>query len=124
MRESLKTLYGKRFEVFATVKKFGKKKAFKGPALDTVCLGDLTDKHKNPLTDHLWLIMRLGLKRLKLRVGDRIKFVARSTQYVKGYKGAPRDEQKCLSVDYNLSNPTGFVKLSGEEPVQIGLFEK
>jgi hypothetical protein len=124
MRERLKQLKGKRIEIFATVARFGKKAAYKGPPMDTVLLIGLTDRLNNLLTDHLWMTVGKQLKELNLVVGERIRFVARPTTYIKGYRGPRLDVGKPCSVDYRLANPSDFVKLSqvGAQ-IDIGLFK-
>ncbi len=89
MRETLKYLAGKRIEVFATVEKFGKKAAFKGPPQDTVLIIGLMDKFNNLLADHLWLTVGKQIKCLGLRPGERIKFChpAQIHQGVPGFTG-------------------------------------
>ena len=125
MREALKALAGKRFQVFAIVKRFGKKKGFKGPDLDTVCFTDIRDKFGNLLTGHLWLTMHLQLQRLQLKEGDKVRFSARSMPYMKGYKGRRSDvDAPPPELDYCLKNASGFFKITGEPSPEVneGLF--
>lgn len=112
MREKLQNISGKRIKVFAEVDRFGKKKAFKGRDLDTVCLTNLRDVQNNPVCDHLWLVIGKQMERLDLDMGDKISFEARSKPYLKGYRGHREDVFVPVEKDYKLSNPTNFVKLT------------
>lgn len=122
MREGLQILEGKRIEVMGVVDRFGTKKAYQGPPLQTICLVDLTDLAGNPICDHLWLVVRKQIKELDLQEGDKIKFCARSKQYTKGYRGRREDVFVPLSKDYKLSHPTKFEVLKrADDKAQIKL---
>lgn len=124
MREVLQALAGKRFRVTGEVSRFGKRKAFKGPDLETVCIEWLRGESGNLLADHIWLTVGSQLKALKLKVGDKVSFSARSTSYVKGYKGRRKSVSKPMELDYRLSNATKFIKVSQVGTVPLGgLFE-
>lgn len=124
MREVLKALAGRRFRVFGIVSRFGKKKAFKGPDLDTVCVEWVRDKVGNLLTDHVWIQVGSQIKSLCLKPGDKVSFSARSTPYMKGYKGRRSDSYKSPELDYRLSHCTKFLKISADDSGKIGgLFE-
>jgi hypothetical protein len=111
MRTKLKQIEGQRIKVFAEVDRFGKKPAYKGYPLDTICLINLKDEIGNEVCDHLWLIIGKQLKNLDLKIGDKISFIARSKEYTKGYKGYREDVYVPIEKDYKLSNPTKFLKL-------------
>ncbi|MDD4970854.1 MAG: hypothetical protein PHT07_15610 [Paludibacter sp.] len=112
MREGLKNISGRRIKVFAEVDRFGKKSAYRGMPLDTVCLINVKDIQGNPVCDHLWLIVRKQISKLNLEIGDNISFEARSKPYIKGYRGHREDINVPIEKDYKLSNPTNFVKLT------------
>ncbi len=115
MREKLKQVEGKRLKVKAEVSRFGKKRAYKGLPLDTICLINLIDYSTNaPICDHIWFVIGKQIKELNLSEGDTIVFSARSQRYTKGYKGRREDidDATPVSTDYKLSNPTKFSKLN------------
>jgi hypothetical protein len=115
VRKALENINGRRIKVFAEVSKFGKKSAYRGYDLDTVCLINLKDENNNDLCDHLWLIVRKTINRMNLCVGDKISFLARVKEYEKGYKGYRDDVYNQIETDYKLSNATQFVKLENPE---------
>jgi hypothetical protein len=119
VREKLKEREGKRGRFTGTVKLFGKKPAYKGPALDTLLLVDVRDEAGTEVTDHLWFVVRKQLKELNLQTGDKIEFTARVKPYVKGYRGRRDDyDLPPVSVDYKLSHGTQFKKV-GSMPVDV-----
>jgi hypothetical protein len=121
VREELKQRDGKRGRFTGTVKRFGKKPAYKGAPLDTLLLVDLRDEAGTEVTDHLWFVVRKQLKELNLQPGDKIEFTARVTTYIKGYRGRREDDwdrHTAVSVDYRLSHPTQFKKV-GNIPVDV-----
>lgn len=111
MREKLAELNERRITVSAKVEKFGTKKSFKGFPQKTVLLIDIKDQSGKILCDHLWLTEGKQIKNLGLEIGDKIAFTARVTEYEKGYKGI-YDESNPIEVDYRLSFPTNFSKMT------------
>jgi hypothetical protein len=118
MREALQEREGKRGRFTGTVKRFGKKPAYRGPDLDTLLLVDVRDEAGTEVTDHLWFVVRKQLKELNLQPGDKIEFAARVKPYLKGYRGTRDDDAPLVSVDYKLSNGTQFKKV-GSIPVDV-----
>jgi hypothetical protein len=119
MREALKEREGKRGRFTGTVKRFGSKPAYRGPALITLLLVDVLDEAGNKVTDHLWFVVRKQLKALNLQPGDKIEFVARVKPYIKGYRGRRDDyDLPPTSLDYKLSHGTQFKKV-GSMPVDV-----
>jgi len=112
MRDQLKTVNGKRIVVFGIVGRFGKKSAYKGPPIQTICLIDLVDKNNVPVCDHIWIVVGKQVAGLNLSVGDKICFEGRVKEYWKGYKGNRDDVYSLVTKDYKLSNPTKFLKLN------------
>lgn len=119
MREVLQEREGKRGRFSGTVKRFGKKPAYKGPDLITLLLVDVRDEADNEVTDHLWFVVRKQLKELNLQPGDKIEFTARVKSYIKGYRGRREDfDLPPMSRDYKLSHGTQFKKV-GSIPIDV-----
>ena len=112
MREELKKKNNQRITVIAKVARFGTKKAYKGPDLPTVLLTNIKDSQENLLTDHLWINLTKGYNDSGCRIGDTIKFNARVKGYEKGYKGRRYDVFKPVAIDYKLSHPTQFLRIT------------
>lgn len=100
----------------------GKKNGYKGPET-TVLLKDVLDvAAKRVVTDHIWFTLGKRLACLELKPGDIVRFEARVSQYVKGYRGHRSEDDfegnyRPLQYDYRLSFPTKVQKL---EPVPEG----
>ena len=106
MRKELQKIKEVRKTFNGTFERFGFKNGYVGQ-LQTVLLKDIHDEENNYITDHLWFNYTKGFQNLgSLKVGDKIKFVARVKQYEKGYKGYRTDVYKPLELDYKLSHPT------------------
>lgn len=122
MREELQSREGKRGRFSGTVKRFGSKPAYRGPALATLLLVDVRDEAGNEVTDHLWFVVRKQLKELNLQPGDKIEFTARVKPYAKGYRGRrDLDDAAPVSVDYKLSHGTQFRKVGSMPADVVGL---
>ena len=106
MREKLQKINGERLRFKATVGRFGKKTAYKGYPLDTVCFTDVKFFSGGVATDHIWFTAGKRIKELNLQEGDMVSFEARVKPYLKGYE---KDE-----VDFRLSNISKIVKLKIE----------
>lgn len=106
MRDRLEKLNGKRLTFKATVGRFGKKSAYRGYPLDTVCFTDVKFNSGGNATDHIWFTSGKRIKELNLQEGDKVSFEARVKPYLKGYE---KDE-----VDFRLSNISKIVKLKNE----------
>lgn len=117
MRQDLARLDGVRRRFEGVFVRFGKKVAYKGEPLTTVLLKGVIDiSSQKIVTDHLWFTMGKQFAELGLKEGDVVRFDARVSEYVKGYRGR-RDEDdfgdfKPLERDYRLSFPTKFVKVA------------
>jgi hypothetical protein len=119
MRETLKERDGKRGRFTGTVKRFGSKPAYRGPALVTMLLVGVRDESGTEVTDHLWFVVRKQLKELDPQPGDTIEFTATVKQYIKGYRGRREDyDLPPVSLDYKLSHPAKFKKV-GSMPVDV-----
>ena len=104
-RKKLGTKYGQRLRFSATVIRFGKKTAFKGPDLDTILLGEVRIAGETPiLAEHLWFTCGKWSKTLK--VGDDFSFDARVGSYEKGYRGYRDDVWTESGTDFRLERPT------------------
>jgi hypothetical protein len=122
MREELQKRNGKRGSFTGTVKSFGSKPAYRGPALITMLLVDVCDESGAEVTDHLWFVVRKQLAALNLQTGDKIQFVARVKEYIKGYRGRRDDDDlPPLSRDFKLSHGMQFKKISSMPPDVVGL---
>lgn len=111
MRKGLQNIAGVRKRFTATFERFGKKSAFKGPAIVTLLFVEIKDKYGNEFCDHIWFTTNKQFERLNLNPGDKISFDARVKEYWKGYKGYRDDEDlPPVSKDYKLSHPNNIVK--------------
>lgn len=65
-------------------------------------------------TNHIWFTVGKTIENLNLETGDIIEFDARITDYEKGYVNHRNfiDNRK---MDYKLSRPTKFEKISSKE---------
>jgi len=109
-RSGLAEYNGQRKRFSATVKRFGKKRAFKGPDLDTILLTNLCFEGTNViLADHLW--MTCGKWSNSLCIGDVFTFDARVGTYEKGYHGYREDIYKDAGVDFRLERPTKIMHI-------------
>jgi hypothetical protein len=73
------------------------------------------------LADHLWFTMGKQFERLELKKGDILAFNARVTLCEKGFRGKRCEKESGndadrACVDYRLSYPTAFVKIT--KPVE------
>lgn len=113
MRKKLEKIGSEERHVFTgTFVRYGVKSGYRGP-LETVLLKDIKDKHGKIVADHLWFNNTKGFAKYDLKEGDRLRFEARVSEYLKGYKG--HDEWVCiekpLELDYKLSYPTKITLL-------------
>lgn len=107
MREALQQIEGVRSTFRGIVDRYGTKPAYRGPAIPTLMLRDVTDKTGKVVTDHLWMVVGKQLQALQLQIGEVVEFDARVTEYEKGYKGYREDVYDApIEIDYRLSNPT------------------
>jgi len=122
MREELAKLHGKRRRFQGVFVRFGQKSGYKYP-LTTILLKDVVDVASGKLvTDHLWFTMGKQFEALELKEGDVVHFNARVTEYEKGYRGRQDEDDydyKPVQIDYRLSFPTQFMKVS--KPANINL---
>lgn len=116
MREQLREIDGERRRFTARVERFGTKRAFRGPPLETVLLVDVRDASGAARADHLWMTVGERLRRLDLRPGDRVAFDGRVDAYVKGYRGRDEDHaaERPPEVDYRISRPTKLEKVGAD----------
>lgn len=106
MRKDLRKLNGKRLAFTATVERFGKRSGYKGE-LDTILLvGVKLEGENNVITDHLWFTR--GKSWDECKEGSVVRFEARISSYVKGYKGHDfmRQLENPQTKDYRLERPT------------------
>ena len=117
MRENLSKFLGKRRVFQGTFKRFGVKSGWKGP-LQTMLLVDVIDvKTKEPVADHLWFTCGIRFDLLKLEENDIVRFVARVTEYLKGYQGFnDYNEEGYQELDFRLSYPS---KVEKTQPIVL-----
>jgi hypothetical protein len=126
LREDLARIYGSRRAFQGVFLRFGMRSGYKGP-LTTVLLKDIQDVvARKVVTDHLWFTMGKRMAQLDLKEGDVVRFEARVTRYLKGYRGRREEDDfegnyQSLEYDYRLSFPTKVVKLQSVSPDQIQL---
>jgi hypothetical protein len=113
MRKKLSELENQRKKFIGTFERFGFKRAYRGPDLQTVLLKNIKDENGNYLTDHIWFNLTKGFEKLMLKKGDVVSFEARVKGYVKGYMGYRDDVYgKPIEYDYRLDRPTKVVKIA------------
>ena len=105
VRKKLEQINDKRSTFTGIVDRFGIKNGYKGPER-TVLLKDIKDISGKIVTNHLWFNLTKGFSKLNLKTYDVVKFDARVTPYVKGYKGHRDDVYAPTELDYKLSYPT------------------
>ena len=113
MRKELKNIENKRMQFIGYVERFGEKSAFRGMPLKTVLIKNIKIADSNKLvSDHSWFTCGKNLS--KIEVGDTISFVARVTEYQRGYKGCDEylQMEHPIEDDYRLSNPTKVCKIT------------
>jgi len=123
MRNKLAKRDGLRRRFQGCFVRFGAKSGYKGP-VTTVLLKDIVEVASGEVVaDHLWFTMGKRFESLKLEPGDTVRFDARVTDYIKGYRGRQDDDDyECKPVerDFRLSFPTKFVKVSPSVVVHYG----
>ena len=90
MREELKNYKGNRAMFTGTFIRTGvrRSRTRKGKSRETVLLRDVKDQNGKLVCDHIWFNHTDGFRKLgSLKRGDKIKFEAQSTIYIKGYQG-------------------------------------
>lgn len=116
MRRELAKLKGGRYAFQGVFVRFGTRSGYQHP-LNTVLLRDIrmVDTEKI-IADHIWLTEGKRLARLDLKEGETIRFEARVTPYVKGYRGYQyhdySDEYRPMQRDYRLSFPSKVARIS------------
>ena len=114
MRSELAQWEGRRREFQGVFVRFGSKSGFKHP-LTTILLKDIINVRTGQVvTDHAWFTLGKGFERLTLQKDDVVRFWARVSKYVKGYKGRREDVDKPLELDYRLSFPTKLRKVAAK----------
>jgi hypothetical protein len=113
MRFKLAQYKGKRRRFEGTFERFGIKAGYKGPERTLVLLNVIDVYSRDEVTDHLWFTVGKQLDNLDLKEGDVIRFDARVTRYLKGYVHRDEDNRE---VDYRLSFPTKFLKIT-QKPI-------
>jgi len=114
MREHLKKICDVRTRFEGTFVRFGQKTSFKGPPKVTVLLKDVRRiGDPEPCADHVWMNLTKDMEKLDLKEGNKVRFDARVTMYVKGYKGHRRSDEELAPIeyDYRLSRPTNLTKV-------------
>jgi hypothetical protein len=113
MRNQLAVINGSRTRFEGIFVRFGTKKAYKGYPIPTVLLKDVKCLANNDIkTDHLWFTCGKRLEKLNLKENDIVRFDARVTPYIKGYRGyRDIEEYRPIEKDYRLSFPTNVVKV-------------
>ncbi len=125
MRHDLRKIDNIRSKFKGTFVRYGKK-YFGVHETTTLLFSNITAIDTGQImTDHLWFNLTEGFRGLgELNPGDTIRFEARVTKYVKGYRGYREDVyDKPVEVDYKLSHPTKVQKVTVTEGEQLGLAE-
>lgn len=106
-QKSWKQIKGQRHRFRADVGRRGKKRAFRGPDIDTVLLKNIQCLTAQcEAVDHLWLTV--GKWAGGIKEGDQIEFNARVGWYKKGYQGRRAWEtgEAWEEWDLRLERPT------------------
>lgn len=120
MRKQLANINGDRKTFEGVFVRFGTKNAYKGYPIPTLLLKDIKDASKGIIVaDHLWFTVGKRLSKIQFQEGDIIRFDARVTPYIKGYRGGRDDyDLPPIEQDFRLSFPTKITKVSVE--ISIG----
>lgn len=112
MRTELKKMDERRLLFTGKFERFGQKTNWNGFIEKTVLLQDVINSSGRIVADHIWFNYTKGFQSLgELNPGDLIEFEARVKQYIKGYVNH-REYIDERTVDYKLSHPTKFRKVS------------
>lgn len=120
MRSKLREINNIRSKFSGTFVRYGKK-TFGVHETTTLLLRDITAVDTGQVvTDHLWFNLTTGFQAVgELTPGDIVKFEARATRYVKGYRGYRENVDKPVEVDYKLSHPTKVIRVE-TKPLEAG----
>ncbi len=113
MREQLKQFFGLRRVFQGQFKRFGSKSGWKGP-VRTILLVDVIDViTKQIVANHCWFTCGKRFDSLALEEGNLVRFTARVTEYLKGYRGGYNEygEEGFQELDYRLSFPSKVEKM-------------
>lgn len=123
-RTELAPFLNQRISVCALFVRFGSRRAYKGPPIVTVLLGNVRTGSGRFLCDHVWMDCGKRFDDLQLSEGDQVQFVARVSTYWKGYRGRREDIDWCNppETDYRFSYPTQVKKLN-VPTTQLRLFD-
>ena len=107
MRKQLEKRNNERFACQGEFVRFGWKTGYRGGALQTVLLRNVTDHSGILLSDHLWFNFTKQFEKQEHQLveGAVVEFEARVKSYIKGYVNR-REEIDERSLDYKLSFPT------------------
>ena len=112
MRELLKEIKNVRATFTAEFVRYGTKSGYVSN-IETLLFKNVKDLEGKLLTDHIWFTTNKSFDKLKLNVGECIKFDARVKNYEKGYKGYREDVYIPIAQDFKLSHPTKIIKING-----------
>ena len=105
-REELKDLVNTTNTFYGTFVQLGIKKNRIGHKLRTLLLEHITDSRNNYLATHVWFSYTREFKALKLEPGDRVEFVSKVVEYLKGYRGGYYGKKNYLANDFAFDHPT------------------
>lgn len=115
MRSELESRDGQRMNFVGTIERFGtKRNSFKGYEEKTVLLKHVNfHETGNVATDHIWFTWTKTWNNSGVKVGDKISFEARVSEYRKGYWGYRENRmmENPPSRDYKLNRPTKIKRL-------------
>ena len=130
LREELAKICGVRREFQGAFDRYGTKSGWKGRPVRTILLLNVEDcLNHEIMTNHLWFTETKGFAAVQLQQGDVVRFNARVTRYVKGYRGRRDedfDERSPVELDYRLSFPTKLTVVSHtrcEPCIAVGLYK-
>lgn len=112
MRKELKKYLGKRMQFTANFERFGKTSMREG-LRDTVLLREIAaGEGSRPVTDHVWTLCVDGFRIPDLSRGDRLRFRARVSVYLKRDRTKPGGKENLPYLDYHFSRITEVRKIA------------
>ena len=125
MREQLKDRVGKRGEFHATFQRTGIRRTQWGVAVTALFI-DVRDERDQQVADHLWFMLGAQMQRMRLKLGDEVRFVATVAPYLKHnpeFDGFDEDGPFRVE-DYRLIYPSNMRKLGEATARALPLFDQ
>lgn len=122
MRKELAKRVGRRGRFSATFERTGVHKDQWGTKVTMLFL-DVRDEAGTVVADHIWFVQGKQSRELKLRKGERVKFLATVAPYRKRNPEREFDDEASYKVlDYRLTYPSNLCRLSDQSYQSLPLF--